>query len=64
MSMEIDIFQKNEKDNPINVEVVQLIKVTLKKGSGGLSDPVHLVDYFYDFEGKCITTRDDQWEDD
>lgn len=64
MTKEIDIFQKNEKDNPINVEVVQLIKVTLKKGGGGLSDPVHLVDHFYDFEGNCIVTHDGQSEDD
>lgn len=64
MNTEVNIFQKNEKDNPIKVEVVQLIKVTLKKGSGALSNPVQLVDYFYDFEGNCIVTHDVQSEDD
>lgn len=64
MSKETKIFQKNEKDNPINVEVVQLIKITLKKGAGELSDPVRLVDYYYDLCGQLITIHDDQLEGD
>lgn len=57
------IMKKNELDNPIKVEVVQLIKITLKKGSGTTKDFVRFVDYYYDFNGERVFMNDSQWED-
>ncbi|MDU1390031.1 hypothetical protein ACQUEQ_08475 [Enterococcus casseliflavus] len=64
MDKELEVLKKNEKDNPANVEVVQLIRVTLKKGSGIFEDPVRLVNSYFDFDGNLVFTHDGQSEDD
>lgn len=62
-SKRVDIYQKNENQNPLSVEKVQLIKIKLKKGSGIKSDPVRNVDVYYASDGKHIFTRDSLSED-
>lgn len=59
----VDVYQRNENQNPLSVENVQLIKIKLKKGSGIESDPVRNVDVYYDSDGKHIFTRDSLSED-
>ncbi|WP_368652390.1 hypothetical protein AB4Y30_11565 [Ornithinibacillus sp. 4-3] len=59
----IQIYESNENQNPLSVEIIKLIKVQVKKGSGIDSDPVRLVDVYYDLKGNYVFTVDSLSED-